>query len=145
MNGKYAPKANLALDLSSMLFQKLLSQPSPPIAPGTGSGPVVEPHNWKAFISAALEIGHKQSGFAYSFKHQYLEDPTRVYTKTWHGSSGVLSFKIPTVILFDENMQFHSAGLDAEDNYSELVLDSEDSRWHYFERFTSCLVGKKVS
>ena len=134
------------------VFQKLISQENDdntlPVPPAVGSVPVDTAHKLKQekFITVALEIGELYSGCVYSYKHEYLEDPKQMHIPNWHGIGRLVTNKVSTVVLFDEGMKLHSAGFNAEDEYAELMADSEndDLPWHFFQRFTGFLVGTKV-
>lgn len=99
-------------------------------------------------LVAAIDFGTTYSGYAFSFKHQYNDDPAKVsINQTWvAGSMALTSYKAPTCVLFDENKAFHSFGYEAEDTYSELALDDEHQKWYFFKRFKMRLhTDKKVT
>ncbi|XP_052793109.1 heat shock 70 kDa protein 12B-like [Mya arenaria] len=97
-------------------------------------------------LVAAIDFGTTYSGYAFSFKHDYQTDPSKVSTnQNWvAGSMSLVSLKAPTVALFDENQKFHSFGYEAENNYSELALDEEHEKYYFFKRFKMRLHGKKI-
>ncbi|KAJ8302130.1 hypothetical protein KUTeg_021117 [Tegillarca granosa] len=74
-------------------------------------------------LVAAIDIGTTFSGFAFSFRHQYEDDPTQICANTWAaGSAALISLKTSTCALFKPDGTFHSFGYEAEDTYSELNL-----------------------
>ncbi|KAK3602828.1 hypothetical protein CHS0354_026380 [Potamilus streckersoni] len=92
-------------------------------------------------LVAALDFGTTYSGYAFVFRH---EDHTKIMANTvWSGGS-LMSLKCPTCVLFDQKKQFHSFGYEAEDKYSELALDEEHEKWHYFRRFKMTLHNKQI-
>ncbi|KAK3108474.1 hypothetical protein FSP39_008744 [Pinctada imbricata] len=96
----------------------------------------------KTFAVAAIDIGTTFSGYAFSFKHDFLKDPTRVLTKHWKSTSGeIQSNKTPTCILFNQNNEFHSFGYEAEDAYADKLLENANdaSRWSFFRSFKMTL------
>jgi len=97
-------------------------------------------------LVAAIDFGTTYSGYAFSMKHQYKDDPLKVsVNQAWvAGSMALTSYKAPTCVLFDENKLFHSFGYEAEDTYSELALDKEHEKWYFFKRFKMRLHDKKV-
>ena len=97
-------------------------------------------------LVAAIDFGTTYSGYAFSFKHDYQIDPTKVSTnQNWvAGSMQLVSLKAPTCVLFDKNKKFHSFGYEAENVYSELALDNEHQQWYFFRRFKMVLHGAKV-
>ena len=97
-------------------------------------------------LVAAIDFGTTYCGYAFSFKHDYALDPTKISTnQNWvAGSMQLVSLKAPTVVLFDEKKNFHSFGYEAENVYSELALDNEHHKWYFFKRFKMILHGAKV-
>ena len=94
-------------------------------------------------IVAAIEIGRTHSGYAFSFKHEFIKDPTKVSTSAWRNRYE-LTMNVPTVVLFDPQMNFHSFGYDAEEKYLELEEDDEHHAWHLFKRFRTVFGEAKV-
>ncbi|XP_033761605.1 heat shock 70 kDa protein 12B-like [Pecten maximus] len=86
---------------------------------------------------AAIDFGTTYSGYAYSFRHEFIKDPLKIYTnQQWLDSeSGLLTFKAPTSILFDKDGNFDSFGFLAEENYNTLVEDEKEDGWRFFRRF----------
>jgi len=76
----------------------------------------------------------------------HLLDPSKVSTnQNWvAGSMSLVSLKAPTVVLFNENQEFHSFGYEAENAYSELALDGDHQKYYFFKRFKMRLHEKKV-
>lgn len=98
----------------------------------------------KKLLVAAIDFGTTYSGYAFSFKHEYDVDPTKVTSNNWTaGSRGLISFKTPTTVLLDQNKKFHSFGYAAEDKYSDLAEEEEHHGWYYFRRFKMMLFQKK--
>lgn len=97
-------------------------------------------------LVAAIDFGTTFSGYAFSFKHEYQADPSKVSTnQSWiAGSMQLISLKAPTVVLFDENKKFLSFGYEAENAYSELALDDEHKKYYFFKRFKMRLHQKEV-
>lgn len=100
----------------------------------------------KKLLVAAIDFGTTYSGYAFSFKHEYDNDPTKVTSNNWTaGSRGLISFKTPTTVLLDQKKKFHSFGYAAEDKYSELAEDDQHHGWYYFRRFKMMLFQNIVS
>ncbi|XP_053389262.1 heat shock 70 kDa protein 12A-like [Mercenaria mercenaria] len=112
-----------------------------------GSSGAVGSDKKDKMLVAAIDFGTTFSGYAFSFKHDYQSDPSKVSTnQNWvAGSMALVSLKAPTVVLFDENKKFHSFGYEAENTYSELALDDEHHKWYYFKRFKMRLHEKKIT
>ncbi|KAK3578318.1 hypothetical protein CHS0354_004228 [Potamilus streckersoni] len=97
-----------------------------------------------SLLVAAIDFGTTYSGWAFSFKHEYDTDPTRIIAKQWFGGP-LVSMKAPTTVLIKpDGRTFDSFGYDAESKYSELASDdnNEHKRWYYFRRFKMMLHGK---
>ncbi|KAL5012577.1 hypothetical protein ScPMuIL_011128 [Solemya velum] len=94
-------------------------------------------------LVAAIDFGTTFSGYAFSFRHEYETEPSKVAGKVWHSSTGLLaSMKTPTCLLLKPDKTFAAFGYDAENSYSELALDNEHHKWYYFRRFKMMLHDK---
>lgn len=113
----------------------------------SSAGTVLGSDKKDKLLVAAIDFGTTFSGYAFSFKHDYQADPSKVSTnQNWvAGSMALVSLKAPTVVLFDENKKFHSFGYEAENTYSELALDGEHHKWYFFKRFKMRLHEKKIT
>ena len=99
---------------------------------------------------AAIDFGTTFSGYAFSFRHEFQQDPLKVTASQWlTGSRVAISLKTSSCILFDKNKRFSAFGFEAEDRYSDLTLDGLDRDWYYFRRFKMHLynsqVGRQIS
>lgn len=94
-------------------------------------------------VVAAIDFGTTYSGYAFSFKHDYEKDPTKISTNsTWvAGTAGLLSLKTPTVILLDADKNFVAFGYEAEDLYNSLAVEGGDlhKKYYYYRRFKMLL------
>ncbi|XP_062605306.1 heat shock 70 kDa protein 12A-like [Saccostrea cucullata] len=94
---------------------------------------------------AAIDIGTTYSGYAFSSRDNYKENPTEIITKTWNASSGNLeSLKTSTCVLFDEEKKFHSFGFAAEDKFMQLASENKHKEWFFVHRFKMELYNKKT-
>ncbi|KAH3833638.1 hypothetical protein DPMN_106951 [Dreissena polymorpha] len=97
-----------------------------------------------ALVVAAIDYGTTYSGWAFSFKHEYEKDPTKVFAKTWSGGQ-LTSLKGPTCVLIRPNGKTLEAfGYEAETRYSELSEDDQHEKWYYFRRFKMSLWKKPI-
>lgn len=96
-------------------------------------------------LVAAIDFGTTFSGYAFSFKGDYTNEPLKISTnQNWTaGSRSLISLKAPTVVLLKPNKDFLAFGYDAEDRYSELALDEEHHEYYYFRRFKMILHEEK--
>ncbi|XP_060592450.1 heat shock 70 kDa protein 12A-like [Ruditapes philippinarum] len=92
-------------------------------------------------LVAAIDFGTAYSGYAFSTRGEYKNDPLKVCANTWSGGS-LMSLKTSTCILFDKRKKFHSFGFEAEDNYSGYALDNEHNEYYFFRRFKMKLFDK---
>lgn len=98
-----------------------------------------------AFIVAAIDFGTTYSGYAFSTRHEFEQDPLRVIASNWMTGSRVsISLKTSSCILFRPDRHFHSFGFDAEDKYVDLTMDNEHHSWFFFKRFKMMLYAAKV-
>ncbi|XP_033743555.1 heat shock 70 kDa protein 12A-like [Pecten maximus] len=90
---------------------------------------------------AAIDFGTTYSGYAFSFRHDYMKDPSKINTnQTWiAGHRNLFSLKVPTCVLLQPDQTFHSFGYEAEDKYTELFQDDEHEDWYFFKRFKMTL------
>ncbi|XP_062608874.1 heat shock 70 kDa protein 12A-like [Saccostrea cucullata] len=94
-------------------------------------------------IVGAMDFGTTYSGYAFSTKHNYLDDPATIHKRTWTATSGQLqSLKVPTCALFTPKKKFHSFGYEAEDEFVSLSENDEHKDWYFFRRFKMKLYKK---
>ncbi|XP_045203760.2 heat shock 70 kDa protein 12B-like isoform X2 [Mercenaria mercenaria] len=111
---------------------------------GMASLPVVASAVHERLQVAAIDFGTTYSGYAVSFRAEFLENPLKIFTYNWTtGSTGAVSLKTSSCILFDPNQKFHSFGFEAEDKYAKLAADEEHFDWYYFKRFKMLLYENK--
>ncbi|KAH3817232.1 heat shock 70 kDa protein 12A-like [Dreissena polymorpha] len=114
---------------------------------GDSTHPITQPDDLDQFLTdaaqdvrvvAAIELGTTHSGYAYSFSN----DPNNVViNKNWL-SGGLYSFtatKTPTIVLLDNNGEFHSFGYDAEAHFLSLAHENKHRGWRLFSRFKMVL------
>ncbi|XP_060565801.1 heat shock 70 kDa protein 12A-like [Ruditapes philippinarum] len=92
-------------------------------------------------VVAAIDFGTTYSGYAFSLKHEYIKDPTKVYAQTkWiAGTGSLMSFKTPTILLLNKDKTFKAFGYEAETEYGELAINGEHKDYYYFRRFKMML------
>ncbi|KAK3602816.1 hypothetical protein CHS0354_026367 [Potamilus streckersoni] len=95
-------------------------------------------------IVAAVDFGTTYSGYAFSFKHEYEKDPTKVSTNHAWNSGSLLSLKQPTCVLCNSKGEFDSFGYDAENKYTALAEDDKHHSWYFFRRFKMVLHEKQI-
>ncbi|KAL3878229.1 hypothetical protein ACJMK2_030594 [Sinanodonta woodiana] len=96
-------------------------------------------------LVAAIDFGTTYSGYAFSFKHDYENDPTKVSTNSSWNSGSLLSLKQPTCVLCNSKGEFDSFGYDAENKYSAMAEDNEHHNWYFFRRFKMVLHDKQIN
>ncbi|KAL3879590.1 hypothetical protein ACJMK2_031879 [Sinanodonta woodiana] len=98
----------------------------------------------RTILVAAIDFGTTYSGWAFSFKHEYDRDPTKIGARQWQGGQ-LISMKAPTTVLIKPDARtLDSFGYEAETKYSELASEdnNEHKRWYYFRRFKMMLHEK---
>lgn len=89
-------------------------------------------------MAAAIDFGTTYSGYGYSYR--YDKDKIHV-NSNW--SSGSALWKVPTAILFDDQLKFMAFGEDAENKYSEFAESDEEHKYYYFHRFKMMLYSEQ--
>ncbi|XP_071146597.1 heat shock 70 kDa protein 12A-like [Mytilus edulis] len=86
---------------------------------------------------AAIDFGTTYSGYAFSMRSDFKEQPLNIIAnQSWNaGTKQLISLKTPTVLLLDKNKTFLSFGYDAENQYTELMMDEDHEDYYYFHRF----------
>ncbi|KAH3890513.1 heat shock 70 kDa protein 12A-like [Dreissena polymorpha] len=95
---------------------------------------------------AAIDFGTTYSGYAFSFRTDFLENPLKILTNKWEsqgGSATLVSMKTPSCVLFSQEGKFDSFGYDAEEKYLTLAMDEQHIRWFYFKNFKMLLYENK--
>lgn len=83
------------------------------------------------FVVAAIEVGNCYSGYALSFKHDWL----RTHHKQWISGQGC-SYKVPTSMLFNADKSFRAFGYNAESAFDDMENKSDV---YYFRRLKDVL------
>ncbi|XP_052814564.1 heat shock 70 kDa protein 12A-like [Mya arenaria] len=96
-------------------------------------------------ISVAIDFGTTFSGYAYSTKGDFKQDPAKVFAANWSDGQGLITTKAPTAVLFRPDGSLSKFGYDAETEYASLVGDNAQEGWSYFRRFKMLLFHKKVT
>lgn len=95
-------------------------------------------------LVAAIDFGTTYSGYAYSFRGDFQEDPLKIVTNQWRdGTTGSVAMKTPSCILFDDKQHCHSFGFKAENKYANLCLENKHHDWFFFRHFKMLLYDKK--
>ena len=82
-------------------------------------------------LVVAIDFGTSGSGYAFSFRHEYKNNPLNISTYTWTGSA----YKTPSSILFHPDLTFNSFGEDAEERYKDLCDTGMHQEWYFLHGF----------
>ncbi|OWF45296.1 heat shock 70 kDa protein 12A-like [Mizuhopecten yessoensis] len=97
---------------------------------------------------AGIDFGTTYSGYAFSFRGEYEENPEKIQVnQNWIAGGALVSVKTATCILLDQDKKLIAFGYEAEDSYNQLLEDSEDDdiddrtyeRYYYFKQFKMSL------
>ncbi|XP_052814768.1 heat shock 70 kDa protein 12A-like [Mya arenaria] len=88
-------------------------------------------------VVAAIDFGSTYSGYAFQFRGS----DKICSLSTFSGST--VTYKAPTVILFDKDKNFNSFGYQAENKYAELAEEGNHVGWRYFRCFKMELYRSK--
>ncbi|XP_060068866.1 heat shock 70 kDa protein 12B-like [Ylistrum balloti] len=86
------------------------------------------------FLVVAIDFGTTYTGYAFSFRHEYLRDRLKISTNMWTNTVG-LSEKAPTAVLLDKYHRVVSFGYDALRDYAEITEAGNQSKCFLFHRF----------
>ncbi|XP_061164989.1 heat shock 70 kDa protein 12B-like [Saccostrea echinata] len=94
-------------------------------------------------LVCAIDFGTTFSGYAYSMKTDFEDDPLKISLPDWKAPSSIqISEKTPTTLLMDGDQNFVAFGYEAESKYAELAEEDEHLDYYYFRRFKMVLYNK---
>jgi hypothetical protein len=96
---------------------------------------------------AAIDFGTTYSGYSFSSRDDFKKDPQKlVANQAWNaGSQRHFSLKTPTCLLLDDKEELISFGYEAENKYSNIVIDLKQNEYLFFQRFKMQLYKNKVN
>jgi len=96
---------------------------------------------------AAIDFGTTYSGYALSSRDHFKKNPLEIRTnQAWNaGSQRHLSLKTPTCLLLDDKEELVSFGYEAENKYSDIVIDRKQNEYFFFQHFKMQLYKNKVN
>lgn len=104
------------------------------------SMPIIASATKERLQVAAIDFGTTYSGYAMSFRSEFLQDPLKIFTNQWRAGYGkVQSLKTSSCILFSPDKKFDSFGFEAEDKYAGLTVEGNHHNWYFFKRFKMIL------
>lgn len=94
---------------------------------------------------AAIDFGTTYSGYAFSARHEFQRDPTKVSLKACEDPTSTMMYnKTSTCILLNKEKEFSKFGFDAEAKFLDLILDNDHENLYFFRRFKMSLYELKV-
>ncbi|KAK3594552.1 hypothetical protein CHS0354_023609 [Potamilus streckersoni] len=90
-------------------------------------------------LVVAIDFGTSYSGYAFSCKAEYIQNPLRIFAKHWPDGYS----KTPTALLLNHNQEYVAFGSDAETKYAELTSKNEHQEFYYFRHFKMALHAKE--
>lgn len=84
-------------------------------------------------LVAAIDFGTAYSGYAYSSRVDFVNDPLNIKAHKW--SQSLKSHKTPTCALFNKDKKLVAFGFEAEKQFTELTDDDKHQDYYYFQRF----------
>ena len=96
---------------------------------------------------AAIDFGTTYSGYALSSRDDFKKDPLKIVAnQAWNaGSQRHFSLKAPTCLLLDDKEELVSFGYEAENKYSDIVIDCKENEYLFFQRYKMQLYKNKVN
>lgn len=113
------------------------------IIPTAPSCDVIQDIDTTRLLVAAIDFGTTFSGYAFSFRHEYVTNPSKISVNLWQHSSG-LSHKAPTAVLIGPDQKVKSFGYEAESEYADIVLGNNSTNWYFFHQFKMTLYKKQA-
>lgn len=96
---------------------------------------------------AAIDFGTTYSGYAFSVSHlkTKLSDVQILTNQAWNaGVREAISLKTPTCLLLTKAREIVAFGYEAENQYTDIVLDGKEDDYYFFYRFKMNLHKSKV-
>jgi hypothetical protein len=96
---------------------------------------------------AAIDIGTTYSGYTSSSRDDFKKDPQKIVAnQAWNaGSQRHFSLKTPTCLLLDDKEELVSFGYEAENKYSNIVIDRKQNEYLFFRgSFLKSSLDEKV-
>ena len=89
---------------------------------------------------AAIDFGTTYSGYAFSLRDDFKKDPLNIVAnQTWiAGSQKHVSLKTPTCLLLDDKEELVSFGYEAENKYSNILIDHKQMNISSLVNFITC-------
>jgi hypothetical protein len=96
---------------------------------------------------AAIDFGTTYSGYAFSSRDHFKKNPLEIRTnQAWNaGSHRHLSLKTSTCLLLNDKEELVSFGYEAENKYSDIVIDCKQNEYFFFQHFKMQLHKNKVN
>jgi hypothetical protein len=96
---------------------------------------------------AAIDFGTTYSGYTCSSRDDFKKDPLKiVINQAWiAGSQRHISLKTPICLLLDDKEELVSFGYEAENKYSDIVMDRKQNEYFFFQRFKVQLNKYKIN
>ncbi|KAK3603243.1 hypothetical protein CHS0354_007574 [Potamilus streckersoni] len=89
----------------------------------------------KPLMVVAIDFGTTYSSWACSMRHEYEDNPTKIYVRQWIGGEH-FSPKAPTTVLIrPDGKTLETFGYEAQNRYAELVEEGQHKTWYFFTRF----------
>ena len=94
-------------------------------------------------VVVAIDFGTSYSGFAFSFNSGKEKDAIFM-NRDWTNEQGGRTSKAPTCLLLTPDLEFHSFGYEAMENYAQLQYDQEEKDYFFFQHFKMALHSEEV-
>lgn len=91
-------------------------------------------------LIAAIDFGTTFSGYAFAWRSELQNDPSRIRIPNWCSSNGsFVSYKTSSTVLLNRYKQLVDFGFDAESKYTYLLEDGEHEDYFYVRHFKMIL------
>lgn len=103
-------------------------------------------HTTDTNFIAAIDFGSAYSGYAFAIiPHNTEIKDVKIYSnQAWNsGNKEAVSLKTPTALLLNKDKEIISFGFEAENDYSDFILDGVQDDYYFFHRFKMDLYNSK--
>ncbi|XP_053402835.1 heat shock 70 kDa protein 12B-like [Mercenaria mercenaria] len=91
-------------------------------------------------LVGAIDFGTTNSGWAFSFLHEFQTDPTKASVRQWRSGGNLVTEKVPACVLIKpDGKTLEAFGYAAEVKYRDLTDKGDHEDYYYFGRFKMTL------
>lgn len=135
-------KVDRKITAPEWLISSINTTQNPARKPAVISSPVylTDRRKTNKLLIAAIDFGTTFSGYAFAWRSELQNDPSRIRIQNWCSSNGsFVSYKTSSTVLLNRYKQLVDFGFDAESKYAYLLEDGEHEDYFYVRHFKMIL------